>query len=504
MEVEALKRILGFEDTADLTIINACYDSVPSEIAILIACTGCSSSRIFYLVGYDEDRGSWFLRDFFLPAPLGVILNMAVLYSASSSMLLWDKDKVYHSYKGNRVNGYIKVADTDKILSAVAEGTTIHQIIIDFNGNTVIKMKNNVMFYLKFNMKDVIRLNAWEAESKNYVFYSIPHHELFLLKVNGSDIHLEIYPLKTEILSATHPLKEVCPYISFQHSMRHSSYHMDMGERLTFWTQIVFLENLGLYTDIKIYRPELLKQETYLQYEIARGICTKNMTVTFYHHHDYSKAVSYEDTLVYTSGVMAIEMKPSTTGRTCFSNNKMSFINVGCSSSRYLEIEKYENADAINIVQSNYVLWEVNGRNDFHYNSTMEQNYKSCFMAEEDFPGDLNKPYEIMNHSGINSVIWPQYYTGIFMFRVIIVDPNFSFCMYETNFAVRTYGIIKRPNMFKIAGWSILIVTLFLGVLIFSYFRYVKIFRSLSFVDPLLSLDLHLHATVSSEEKKEE
>ncbi|KAF7253284.1 Cation channel sperm-associated protein subunit epsilon, partial [Varanus komodoensis] len=373
MDTELLKRVMGFSDSANLIIINACYDSVPSEISILIACTGCSSSRKFYLVAYDEDSSVWLLRDFSLPAPPGAFFHMGVLYSAVSSMLLWDKDKVYYSYNKNKVNGYITVSDTHEILSASSERTTIHQVIIDSDGNTVIKMKNNAMFFLKFNMKDVIRLNDWEDENTKYILYLNPHHDLYFLTVNGSDIDREIYPLKIEVFSATYILNEVCPYISFQHSMELNIYYLDKGDNVTFWTQIVFLENLGLSTDIKTYRSDLLKRKTELQYEIARGICTKNETVTFYEDHDYSKDLNYNEALISSSGVFVVEMKPSTTGRRCITNQKLSFIKIGCSPFRHVGILTYENDEAISIVHSDYMLWEVNGREDFHYNSTMEQ-----------------------------------------------------------------------------------------------------------------------------------
>ena len=57
------------------------------------------------------------------------------------------------------------------------------------------------------------------------------------------------------------------------------------------------------------------------------------------------------------------------------------------------------------------------------------QNYKSCFEVEHGNLGDLDEPYEILNHSGINSIIWPQYHTGIYMFKLKIVDPNFRLAL---------------------------------------------------------------------------
>lgn len=125
----SLKAALGLPLDADIAFINTCYDSHVSEISFLIACTGCTSSRMFFLAVYDEND-HWFLRDFFLPAPTGRTLDMIFIKSAVSSMLLWNKDKVYYSYKGNRVNGYVKVSGTGRLLSAASEGTTIQQIII--------------------------------------------------------------------------------------------------------------------------------------------------------------------------------------------------------------------------------------------------------------------------------------------------------------------------------------------------------------------------------------
>ncbi|XP_060098518.1 cation channel sperm-associated auxiliary subunit epsilon-like [Heteronotia binoei] len=324
-----LKNLLGLQSNADIALINACYDSRVPEISILIACTGCSSSRMFFLAVYDED-GLWFLKNFYLPAPTGRTLDMIVVNSAVSSMLLWDNDKVYYSYKGNRVNGYIKVSGSDSLLSAASEGTTIQQIIIDHGENTIIKMKNNVMYFFKFTMKDVIKLHAWESESKNCILYVNPHGGFYLLTVNGSNIHRQVYPLRTEVLSATQTSQEACPYISFQHSMKSNVYYVDMGNNVTFWTQIVFLENLGLFTEVTIHKSDLLKQKTYLNYEIARGICTKNKTITLYHDQDYSQAFSYKDALSKSTGIMTVEVQPSSTGRQCIASPKISHIYVGC------------------------------------------------------------------------------------------------------------------------------------------------------------------------------
>ncbi|XP_060129258.1 cation channel sperm-associated auxiliary subunit epsilon [Zootoca vivipara] len=545
MEVDVLRSVIGFEDHVNLAVITACYDSIPSEISVLLACTGCKTSTQLYVVGYNEDDPHWFLRDFSLPAPTSDPMHMKAVFAASSSMLLWYSDKIFYSYKGSKVTGYIKEADTGAELSARALGTVIHQVVIGSAGNTVIKMRNNAMFFLKFNMKDVLRLNDWETEAKNFAIYVNAHGDFYLLISNGTHVYFEAYPLKTEVLSATNSLGEVCPYISFQHNMEAATYYLDMGTNMTFWTQIVFLENVGLSSEVTIFRSHLLKKNNSIQYEIARGICTKNQTVTLYHDYDYSNEEEYEDAIVSSTGIMTIEVEPSLTGRTCMTPNKEQEYDLalfGCPIEVYHgdpfrpTVLLYEHEDMIGTVEADYILWEINGRNDYYYNTTVEEvrclsksqnmssmvpqdlekitahtidrywgrhNYISCFVSGgPGLLGTLHNQYELMNHSGINSIIWPEDYAGIFMFRLKIIDPNYSFCPYEAYFAVHTHGIIESLNMLKIAGWACLIVIFFWGVLAFSYYRYVKLFRELHFADPMASFHSDISSDVSSEDGK--
>ncbi|XP_053878833.1 cation channel sperm-associated auxiliary subunit epsilon [Malaclemys terrapin pileata] len=505
-----LKRVLDLPMAASLSIGTVCYDSRPSEVSLLMACVGCSSSRVFYLSAYNEDRDLWVLRDFSLNAPPQGFMLMEFVYSASPSMLMWNKEKIYYSYKNNTINGFVIVSGFNQTLLEVSRGSTIHQlesvifsakeahcilspfaiavslpcqdIYWNYFGNTVIKMKNNMMIFFKVEMKDAVELPEWEKKSKNIVLYLNPSGNLYMLFINGSSIHREDYPLKIEMFSYIHGFQDICPYVVFKHNMDLNVYYLDMGDEVTFWAQLIYMENLGLSTDVEIYRPELLMQTTYVDYEIARGICTKNQVVNY----DWDKYGCLMD-LHY-----AIPFNP--------------------------EIALYDGSTFVKTVEANFILWEVHGRSDYSYNSSMKQvgclreaqtwismleehenstldkiwgpqNYKSCFESELGPLGDLNQLYQILNHSGYNSVIWPTEYSGIYVFRVKIVDPNFSFCDLNTIFAVRTYGIVESPNIGKVAGFSILILSIFGGILVISYFRYVKIYRALIYVDQLPSHD---------------
>ncbi|XP_078262102.1 cation channel sperm-associated auxiliary subunit epsilon-like [Rhinoraja longicauda] len=157
-------------------------------------------------------------------------------------------------------------------------------------------------------------------------------------------------------------------------------------------------------------------------------------------------------------------------------------------------------------VQANFIMWEANGRTDFYYNTTMAQagcvreaqtwnkmlkaydgdmkyrdqawgpeNYRSCF----DSPGlfrNMHRPYEILNASSNIFITWPTDYTGIYLFTVKVVDPNYSFCKLTAHFAVETYGVFLRKNNTVVLSvvWSFIFVLLCsFG---YSYYKYMNIF----------------------------
>ncbi|KAK4824169.1 hypothetical protein QYF61_011466 [Mycteria americana] len=49
-------KFLNFPNATSLYIEPVSYDSVPSEIMLLLICSGCSSSRLFFLAVYNADN----------------------------------------------------------------------------------------------------------------------------------------------------------------------------------------------------------------------------------------------------------------------------------------------------------------------------------------------------------------------------------------------------------------------------------------------------------------
>lgn len=128
--VGLLREKLKLPRTVRLLIVSACYDSLVASIAILIECTGCLSKSILYLVIYEEDTDEWILKDFTLGLPTVGTIHMEVILSAKTSMVLWDDDTVFYTYKEHKQYGYFQDSDTKRKFSAVSKGSVIHQIVI--------------------------------------------------------------------------------------------------------------------------------------------------------------------------------------------------------------------------------------------------------------------------------------------------------------------------------------------------------------------------------------
>ncbi|KAM5204729.1 cation channel sperm-associated auxiliary subunit epsilon isoform 1-T1 [Hipposideros larvatus] len=169
-------------------------------------------------------------------------------------------------------------------------------------------------------------------------------------------------------------------------------------------------------------------------------------------------------------------------------------------------IQLYNNNGYIEDVEVNFIVWEIHGRDDYSFNNTMKksgclheaqtwksmtelnkhlplekawgpENYKHCFSYAIGKPGDLNQPYEIINKSNHNHLVWPTQHTGMYVFQVKILDPNYSFCPLMAVFAIEIYGTIPSPNGYLVASILLFLMLLFFSILILSYFHYMRIYR---------------------------
>ncbi|KAL7747169.1 hypothetical protein RI367_007529 [Sorochytrium milnesiophthora] len=133
----------------------------------------------------------------------------------------------------------------------------------------------------------------------------------------------------------------------------------------------------------------------------------------------------------------------------------------------------YDNGNLAHNVTGDMVVFEINGRNSYTFNSTAQdvgciqapQTWSSMMAANPSvFPyyawntsmyqpcytppltgkaAPLTQPtqvYEILNGTNNNRLVWQSGAEGLYMFKAKVIDPSYSFCTLEVEFAVLVYG----------------------------------------------------------------
>ncbi|KAM4860569.1 cation channel sperm-associated auxiliary subunit epsilon isoform 2-T2 [Thomomys bottae] len=508
---ENLKSLLGLPSQDTLTIQNLEYTLHPAEFAVLLQhCVACTDTKKIYIMIYNEYSTQWVCQDFTLDIPMDTILIPRFLYSAMPDLILWDSHRVYYCYQNFTVTGVVRTSTGEENLSQLSGGSKIHDIFVDTFGNIIIQMENNIMFYFKINTRDVIKLHLWTNETVKSCFYISSASQVYLVNVfdDGRIIPQE-YPLNLEVQSVTSRTEDKCPYMVFQNNIFNLFYFLDKRESLTIWSQIVYPENVGVYILVESYGPQILTMHTVTQYEIALGYCTKTTTITFTQDANYESVQDYFNMQEKNSGLVLIQLRPSEYSKTCPVAQKVFQIAVGCDSHKYIAasgfsktecqhrdfsyvidksylrhrppknlkvrydwgkygcpmkldfrekfqplIQLFDENGYVRDVEVNFIMWEIHGRDDYSYNTSMIQsgclneaqtwesmleqnenlpleevwgpeNYRPCFSYAIGKPGDLNQPYEIINISNHNHLFWPTDHTGMYVFRVKILDPNY-------------------------------------------------------------------------------
>ncbi|XP_058389503.1 cation channel sperm-associated auxiliary subunit epsilon [Diceros bicornis minor] len=560
---EKLKNLLNVPPAATLTIHNVEYTGHPLELALLLNhCIICTVSKKIYLVIYNEDSKEWVHQDFTLDVTMDTFLIPRFLYSAMPEFILWDKHRVYYYYYNLTDTGVLQTPTEFGNLSRLSRDSTIHDVFIDYYGNIVVKMENNIMFYFKIHIRDAVKLHLWTNSAIKSLTCMNASGQVYLIYVfEDGTIHPQEYPLKLEAQSVAFKTKEKCPYLAFHDNIFSVFYFLDKGQNLSIWAQIVYPENVGLYVIVESYGPKILEEKHQVHYEIALGYCTKTMTVTFSQNVNYEAVDDYFKLQDQNTGLLLVQIRPSEYAKTCPVAQKVFQVAVGCDGSKYIAvkgfnkkeclqhdflyiIEKsylrdrpsknlrvrynwkeygcplrvnfrekfhpllqlYDDNGYVEDVEVNFIVWEIHGRDDYTFNTTMKksgclneaqtwksmielnkhlpleeawgpQNYKHCFSYAIGKPGDLYQPYEIINKSNYNHLVWPTGHSGMYVFRVKILDPNYSFCNLTAIFAIETFGVIPSPSVYLVASFLFLLMLLFFSILVLSYFYYMRTYR---------------------------
>ncbi|XP_055465898.1 cation channel sperm-associated auxiliary subunit epsilon [Psammomys obesus] len=571
MDVSSLRGILKLGATQTIEIQKAEYTWHPLEIALILSLwSSHTTTKDINIVIYNEDSHEWTFQDYELKFPKDSKLFIHFLYSAMPDFVLWNEHSIYYCYKNFTVTGMIKTLTGDTNLSSIAHGSKIHNVIPDNQGSILVKMENNEMFYFKSDITDAVKLHKWLSKKAKTALYVNKSYNMYLLHFDNSKLTVREYPLYLEVQSIIHRNKDKdrCPFLAFQHNIMRHFYFLDKGESLTVWSQIVYRENLGLYIIVEHYGPNILNSKQHVNYEIASGFCTKTMLTTFSQSTDYESVSDYFNLQKNNMGLLLVQIRPSEFSKACPMTKKVFELAVGCDAKKHIRVKGYTRTECqrrdfsyvidkeflrerpsenlkirydvgrygcpqrlefnepfhpvlelhdesgfVKIVEANFILWEIHGRNDYSFNNTMKQsgcinvaqtwksmieenpgkplediwgpqNYRTCFSYAVGNPGDLNQPYEILNYSNRNHLQWPMDHSGMYVFRVKILDPNFSFCNLTAIFAIETFGVIPSPSVYLVASFLFVLMITFISILVLSYFWYMKIYRQFIF-EPL-------------------
>ncbi|XP_038947377.1 cation channel sperm-associated auxiliary subunit epsilon isoform X9 [Rattus norvegicus] len=481
--ISKLKDVLKLSPGDTLEIMTVEYLWHPQEVAFMLShCTDCSTIKDVRIVLFNSMHSKYVLQDFDIQVAKETQLDCRFLLSAMPDMILWDGHSTYYSHNNFTEVGIIETDSGNTNLSLIAEGSKVHNVVADTTGNILVKMENNDLFYIKDGIAEIVPLSRWVNTTAETALVLDKSFQVNILHYNQNldekyQLHLQSYPLVLELQSKNKGLEDMCPYLTFQHDVHSQFYHLDKGDSLTVWTQIVYPENRGLDILVDYYGSNILTWTQNTEYEIASGFCTKSMKVRY-------EVAKY-----------------------------------GCPRTVDMEemfhpvVELYDENGFIKIVDANFILWEVHGRNDYMYNSTMQQNgcineaqtwdimieenpgvpmediwgpqnYRPCFSYAIGTPGDLSQPYEIINYSNKNALKWSSSYAAMYVYRLKVLDPNYSFCNLTTYFAIESLGQIPRSSIYLVAALVFVLMLTFISVLVLSYFWYSKIYRRF-IIEPL-------------------
>lgn len=167
------------------------------------------------------------------------------------------------------------------------------------------------------------------------------------------------------------------------------------------------------------------------------------------------------------------------------------------------QIDLYIGNTLLGPMLAEFVMYEVHGMYDYKYNSTVFQagcvrhaqtwlemvlnqtgdldpsiawtknNYRSCFVKENGSTPQESDHYEVLTNSKQtnitnSSVSWPEE-NGIYVFEVIVVDPDFTFCDLRTTFAVQVYGMSYQAVVPQFIV-SLTFMVVCISIVIASYF----------------------------------
>ncbi|XP_071838478.1 cation channel sperm-associated auxiliary subunit delta-like isoform X3 [Apostichopus japonicus] len=165
-------------------------------------------------------------------------------------------------------------------------------------------------------------------------------------------------------------------------------------------------------------------------------------------------------------------------------------------------LELYEHDVFKEVITADFVLTEANGIYNYGYTETADtagckrrpqswllmlqqqftvdpytawtrENYISCHSPEQGAESyDPSQPYEVLSNNTTNGIKFSQY-NGIYVFNITVLDPDYSFCQLETQFAVEVFGAFPKSEL---PALRIMMITCGLGLIALISLYVIDIF----------------------------
>nr|XP_054759828.1 cation channel sperm-associated auxiliary subunit epsilon-like [Lytechinus pictus] len=274
-------------------------------------------------------------------------VSLIQLHDTEGSTILWDQNSVYYNYANGFDHGIMVIHNAvDEDHNDEIE-PFIKQLTITMAGINIVLSSENVLFTSQYHQRFLIGHSSLAAPEEDLAIYTNYVDQVYILKLNGSNIVRTSYALKADIGSIVTQLEHTeCMYHEFEEGPRYEVYYMDLRDSAVIWAQLVFPANR--YNDIQtvINRPNKLIIQEQTMNDFNPGSKLIKKILSLHSNFVFEEGRGYEEALEAATGLVTIEMKPKRYGIGCRSPfNMVSELEIACPPHRHIRVRKPEECE---------------------------------------------------------------------------------------------------------------------------------------------------------------
>ncbi|XP_019639956.1 PREDICTED: uncharacterized protein LOC109481809 [Branchiostoma belcheri] len=423
-------------------ILDVSFSSHPEELGVLVHVQTSGAEDKVMILQYDLSTAVWSLPESTMEYSSAGNFTLLYLASALPEALVWDPASVTYSFS----NGP--------------------------NGDFVIHLISNKLYYGRVDKENVIELTPGELSEAEFVLYFDMLGRLHLVNYDStsSSASARLFPLQAEVYSSLYP-DTSCPTLHLSSNVTFEMLQTEDSVSSERTTGVMMIEVRPKQTSYVCQGPVNMVTS------ISVG-CPPNRHIRVRRPSRTEACSSYQN-YIYT--LSADMYDPTYKGESAEISKDVTYDldNLGCPIDVFYSdkfrptVDLYDGDQFVHEVKEDYFVWETHGRTGYAYSATMQQNYRPC-STPCDPAGSLTGQYEVLSRSGVSALMFGSS-KGIFVFNLKVLDPECSYCVLQTQFAVRVYGCPRESlNLYV----YISVLAFILGtvvILVLTYYRYYKL-----------------------------